>query len=253
MIGIRETLLSLSGKYLARHMVDLPPGAGGKFSVTFDDFPLSAVENGGEILKKYGIHGTYFLDCELCGQDSPVGRISSFPEVRSLIEDGHEIGSHTYSHLRPFRQPIEQYKEDLKKNQETLNQKIGQDGLVSFSYPYGETTGAIKNVTAQAYRLCRSIYPGINGTRFDRAALRANKLYHDSFDRENILKLIRITAETSGWVIFYTHDVEEHCSPYGCTPGELEFVIEEALGAGLEGCSLREMNDLITTSPKGRV
>ena len=35
-----------------------------------------------------------------------------------------------------------------------------------------------------------------------------------------------------GWLIFYTHDVSERPSPYGCTPEKLRFVVRRAKEIG---------------------
>ena len=43
-------------------------------SFTFDDFPRSALLNGGAILKRMGLTATYFTAMGLIGKDSPSAR-----------------------------------------------------------------------------------------------------------------------------------------------------------------------------------
>jgi hypothetical protein len=45
------------------------------FSFTFDDFPRSALEVGGKILRAHGVAGTYYVSLELLNRDEPTGDI----------------------------------------------------------------------------------------------------------------------------------------------------------------------------------
>ena len=254
MIAPADMVKSLSGKYFGRHIVTNPDPQSGRFSITFDDFPMSAITNGLPVMNKYAVKGTFFLACSLCGENSAVGQIAGKDEAARLLSEGHEIGSHTYSHHRPFSQSNTMYEQDLLQNHEHLQRMFPNEQVTSFSYPYGQTSSPKKKITARLYRQCRSIYPGVNGSTFDRAALKANKVYHSGFDRERISRLIQEARDRKGWVIFYTHDVQDQCSPFGCTPDELAYVIEESLKAGLIGCTLNEFPAGAQSSmPTGRV
>jgi peptidoglycan/xylan/chitin deacetylase (PgdA/CDA1 family) len=240
LIAPGDIVKSLSGKYFARHSVEIPDNMGGRFSITFDDFPSSAINNGLPVLDNYALKGTFFLACSLCGGMSSLGKIAGKEEAARLLAEGHEIGSHTYSHHRPNSQDISTYEKDVLLNHDHLNKMFPGQHITSFSYPYGETSAGKKKITARIYNQCRSIYPGVNGKSYDRAALKANKIYHSAFNREDIDSLIRRAKEEKGWLIFYTHDVQDHCSPFGCTTKELEYVINESLRSGLIGCTLNE-------------
>ena len=61
-------------------------------SFTFDDFPRSALHVGGEILRARGFAGTYYASLGLVDRDSPVGRIFSVYDLKSLLAQGHELG-----------------------------------------------------------------------------------------------------------------------------------------------------------------
>ena len=58
--------------------------------------------------------------------------------------------------------------------------------------------------------------------------LKANKIYDNRFVLEDYYRLIRANAERRGWLIFYTHDISENPSPFGCTPREFEKVLDLA-------------------------
>jgi len=67
-------------------------------SFTFDDFPISALQEGGRILTDYGAVGTYYVALGLLGTDTPTGRIVGNEELAVTVAQGHELGCHTYSH-----------------------------------------------------------------------------------------------------------------------------------------------------------
>src|SRR6185295_18271573 len=59
-------------------------------SFTFDDFPRSALAEGGRILAEQGVRGTYFVSMQLLGGPSVSGPIASRDDLQTLLHDGHE-------------------------------------------------------------------------------------------------------------------------------------------------------------------
>lgn len=67
------------------------PSAGKYIALTFDDGPhRKYTDMILDILKKYGIHATFFVVGSNC-RDQP-------ETVKRIVSEGHEIGSHTFSH-----------------------------------------------------------------------------------------------------------------------------------------------------------
>ncbi len=62
--------------------------------------------------------------------------------------------------------------------------------------------------------------------------MRSTSLYSGGRDLDEVSDLIRRNREEGGWLIFYTHDVGERPSRYGCTPRHFETVVEAALASG---------------------
>jgi hypothetical protein len=58
--------------------------------------------------------------------------------------------------------------------------------------------------------------------------LRATPLVGRYIDREGIERAFDEAATTGGWLIFYSHDVAETPSPYGCTPQMLRDALDAA-------------------------
>src|SRR2546425_8888876 len=67
-------------------------------SFTFDDFPRSALQLGGAILKRFGLTGTYYTSFGLMGKRAPAGTMFLPEDLEALFEQGHELGCHTYDH-----------------------------------------------------------------------------------------------------------------------------------------------------------
>lgn len=95
-----------------------------KIWLTFDDGPDKEITvfllN---LLKKLKIHATFFLIGE---------QIVKYPELtKKIIEDGHVIGNHSYSHLNGLLTSNKTYYNDIDRAQKIVNSNI-------FRPPYGK-------------------------------------------------------------------------------------------------------------------
>ncbi|MBZ5623491.1 MAG: polysaccharide deacetylase family protein [Acidobacteriia bacterium] len=71
-------------------------------SFTFDDFPRSALHTGGAILNRSGLAGTYYACLGLMGGETATGKLFNADDLKILIDRGHELGCHTYSHCHSW-------------------------------------------------------------------------------------------------------------------------------------------------------
>ena len=79
----------------------------------------------------------------------------------------------------------------------------------------------------------RGIGEGINRDPTDLNNLRANAIYsHRGTDK--LLSLIDETRREGGWLIFYTHDVSDSPSEFGCTIGDFQTIAEAVNAAGID-------------------
>lgn len=209
-----------------RREFPLPPG-GPLISFSFDDFPLSALEVGGALLKSYGMRGTYYAAMGLMGMTSPaMGPYFGGGELESLLKDGHELGSHTLGHISCRTTSLSDFAADVMQGKEAVERIVGAGPFPHFSYPYGHATWRAKGMIGARLASCRGNFPGINTSPVDLNLLRANSLYSGSFDFEAIARLIAQNSEQRGWLIFYTHDLSNRPSPFGCTPAEFDSVLK---------------------------
>ena len=98
-------------------------------ALSFDDGPtrrgLDAVL---PVLDKAGIKATFFL----IGKD-----VEANPDqVRRLVDEGHEIGNHSYSHARMVGHSDRFYREEVERT-DALLRKAGAEQLRWFRPPYG--------------------------------------------------------------------------------------------------------------------
>jgi peptidoglycan/xylan/chitin deacetylase (PgdA/CDA1 family) len=113
-----------------------------KIALTFDDGPKGQyTDEILDVLKNHGAKATFFCTGEM---------LKKYPEIAlRIIEEGHEIGNHSYSHQVhfPFKSPNKISEEILKTNQSI--KKLTGEEAVYFRPPFGVTNPniakAVKN------------------------------------------------------------------------------------------------------------
>ncbi len=110
-----------------------------KVFLTFDDGPTPDVTPWVlEQLRQYNAKATFFC----------LGRnVDHFPEVfRQVVEEGHSVGNHTYSHLKGFRCTNRQYFEDIELARQLIDSDL-------FRPPYGRIWPSQVNQVVGSYRI----------------------------------------------------------------------------------------------------
>ena len=225
----REAVLNIGCKTLG---VKRP---GGVVSFTFDDFPRSAWKTGGAILAQHGVRGTYYASLGFMAKPhSSVGPMFTASDVRELADAGHEFASHGHSHLDGARTKVSAVLDDVDRNAEAARELFDGQRFHNYAYPFGGTRPALKRALRERFATCRSVEPGLNVDRVDLARLCANAVEHANFDLDALRALLEDNRKRGGWLLFYTHDVQEQPSRFGCTPDELDAVVASAVHVGSE-------------------
>ncbi len=209
-------------------------------SFTFDDAPNSAFMNGAEILKKYGFRGTYFISLGLAEQNRPEGACFDIKHLTDVVEDGGELGCHTYNHIHFYKSRLSKIREDLKKNQDKINELIPGYRFTSFAYPYGEQTLESKKLVREIYDSARSINRGINYKCTDLNNLQAVQL-DEHMDPQKVFDFIEQAIRTKGWLVFYTHDVQKNPSSWGCTPEYFEAIVKYCYNRNIKAFTIEKV------------
>jgi peptidoglycan/xylan/chitin deacetylase (PgdA/CDA1 family) len=203
-----------------------PLGTSGPIvSFTFDDFPRTALTVGGKILRSHGVWGTYYAAAGMMDTSSHLGDQFRARDLDTLLREGHELASHTFSHISCRSISVDRFKSEVEKGRRVIEQLTGQTDSGNFAFPFGQVTLNAKRRVGQDVASSRGTVSGFNGPLVDLNLLRANSLYGDHGRCTKVRELIIENERRNSWLIFYTHDVNPTPSPYGCTPELLQFAV----------------------------
>jgi peptidoglycan/xylan/chitin deacetylase (PgdA/CDA1 family) len=192
---------------------------------TFDDVPDSAYLNGAAVLERRGIHGTFYIASGTCGHIDAHWRVIGDDQVRGLYDSGHEIGCHTFSHVRVEDLDAPRMDSECDDNLRHLRELCPGIALTNFCYPFGRASLPRKVQLQKRFDTCRGIYEGINAGTADLGMLRVIELYDRTLTADKLRRAIDETQKRNGWLIFATHDVADPPSWIGCSPRLLDEVI----------------------------
>lgn len=119
--------------------------SGNQVYLTFDDGPVPGVTD--YVLEQLRIRNqkaTFFM----------VGdNVRKNPELaRTVMEEGHLIGNHTFHHLKGFRSSQEEYLRDFQKAEEIFQEVLGT-GTRIFRPPYGSMTPLQSSPIRQSHEI----------------------------------------------------------------------------------------------------
>jgi peptidoglycan/xylan/chitin deacetylase (PgdA/CDA1 family) len=112
------------------------------FTVTFDDGQFSVCDVAQRVLDERGIKATLYLatDYVLRGctyRDVPALRACTWAQLGRWLDAGHEVGSHTHTHISLPACSRDRLSEELECSRNVLKQELGHHP-VHFAYPYGD-------------------------------------------------------------------------------------------------------------------
>ena len=213
-------------------------------SFTFDDFPRTAWTVGGRILEDAGFRATYFVSAAFSPprmrDQVPFGILegTEYYEMEDLVQlhqRGHELGSHSFDHLRVPSQAKADIESSIVHNLRFIREAIGEElTLNSFAYPQGAVSVRTRRIVSEYFTSCRGTSPGVNAGRIDLACLRAICIDDRFGPRRSIPRMIEEASQSNGWLIFCMHDIARQPSRWGCTPAVFEDIVRQVRVAGLE-------------------
>jgi len=201
-------------------------------SFTFDDFPESALSVGGAILERYGLTGTYYASLGLMETDAPTGRIFAPADLDRLLQRGHELGCHTFSHSHAWDTPTRTFELSILQNRLALAKLHPGLEFKSFSYPISVPWPLTKSRTSKYFLCCRGGGQTTNVGMTDLNQLSAFFLEKSRNNMRAVEDLIARNREERGWLILATHDVSDSPTPFGCTPQFFEKIVRFSVDSG---------------------
>jgi peptidoglycan/xylan/chitin deacetylase (PgdA/CDA1 family) len=210
-------------------------------SFSFDDAPVSAVTTGAAILEQQGLRGTYYLNGANAGQRFEGRDQFSADDVLTLHRAGHEIACHSWGHQRLRRMQATTLEAEFSANLAWARGLLGADfQFDSFAWPYGAYDHATRAIAAQHFTTSRGVYRGVNHGTMDFANLLTVPLEQRRMGQAVLAERIEKALAHNGWIIFFTHDVAEDCTPYGSPPAWLEEAITTVKAAGIEVMTVKD-------------
>jgi hypothetical protein len=214
-------------------------------SFSFDDFPRSAYQVGGAILKTHGFRGTYYASLGLMGTQAPVGEIFARGDLSNVVADGHELGCHTFGHCNAWTTVPRVFERSILENQRCLKGLLPEASFRTLSYPKSGPRPHTKRRAARHFACCRFGGQTFNAGVADSSLLSAYFLEQGKHDPDSIKKMVDRNSDACGWLIFATHDVCETSSRFGCSPRFFEDVVRYASRSGATVLPVAEAWDIV--------
>jgi peptidoglycan/xylan/chitin deacetylase (PgdA/CDA1 family) len=127
-----------------------------KIALTFDDGFKEHLKIA-RFLARRGIRATFFV---ITGLRMFMGReLLSPSEIIEIASLGHEIGSHTVTHIDMTHTPEDVMLKELVESKKFLSELLGYE-VNSFAYPYGPHSDTAARLAKQIYRVVRTTYVG---------------------------------------------------------------------------------------------
>jgi peptidoglycan/xylan/chitin deacetylase (PgdA/CDA1 family) len=253
---MNKLLLRIKGKYhrtltnqFCQRMVTVNPPRP-MISFTFDDAPKTAFKTGGAILGAHGAKATFFVSLGLLGLETEVGEIASQDDLLDAVNQGHELGCHTYDHLDAWYCSKDNYIASVTENQLALDKLLPGQRFNTFAYPKSGATLSVKYPLQKLFTCCRGGGQTANVGMTDLNMLKACFLdKRAKVDLDFLKKLIDYNAEHKGWLIFATHDVTDNPSPYGCTTEFFTEVVDYSARSGAVLLTVKDACMQLTATP----
>jgi polysaccharide deacetylase family sporulation protein PdaB len=200
--------------YAASNIYSYRKNDGMKIAITFDDGPHPFyTAKILEILERYHVRATFFL----------IGSCAAtYPDlVKAEIEKGHEIGNHTYSHLKLNGVSKELLQDEISRT-DTLLQKLTGRNIKLFRPPEGVCNTAISTLSADL------------GYHVILWNIDTRDWAHTS--SEKIIAHVKRNVKSGDILLF--HDYIAKNSP---TPAALEVLIPHLLSEGYQFVTVSEL------------
>ena len=211
----------------------------GIVSFSFDDFPASAFHNAAPILEDAGWRGTYYTCGGLLGAESGSGTLASAEEVNDCLARGHEIANHTLSHCNCSQSDAATIRREIADNSAALPAAATKN----FAFPFGAANIRERRIAKDLVATARGVQHGINGRETLVKDLLANPIYTDT-GLDKLYSLIAENSQKQGWLIFYTHDVTDDPSPFGCTQEDFSVIVAAVASIDMEVLTVEQARQI---------
>lgn len=205
-------------------------------SLTFDDSWETNTSTAIPALANYGYKSTYYFattylqdnaNIDNLGQNGPAA-------VKSIYEQGHEIGSHSITH--PFLTQIDsaQLDQELSESKTYLENIVGSGNIKSFATPYGDYNETVLTAIKKYYTSHRPTDEGYNlQNNYDIDRIKVQNIKTTTTLAEYQSWIDQAKRDNSWLVIVYHRVTNDDLEPYDTTTADFAKQIEALKSSGI--------------------
>jgi flagellin-like protein len=225
------------------------PVTNGIISITFDDGYYNQYTNAFPILESRGIKATFYVVTDWLRDVSNDATFMGSNDLKTLENYGHEIGSHSKSHIYLPSVPPDWIVTDSKIREECSESKAALQAyglnVKSLAFPYGATEPHITSIALEYYRSARTAYGQPYRMSIDTYQNLVNGYPGESnVDLQNQIDLV---ASENSWGIIFFHQVVTGSPPdaYSINTQDFESFVDYVLSKGIRVLTVDKALDLI--------
>jgi peptidoglycan/xylan/chitin deacetylase (PgdA/CDA1 family) len=183
----REQMLWLARSGVPVAPLDRVASTPGAVAITFDDGFVNFFEHALPVLQFHGFPATVFVISGYCGRTNqwpsqpdigiPALDLMDWDQVREASRRGVTIGAHTITH--PWMSTLDQAdaEQELRQAKADIEDRIGLP-VESFSYPYGDSTPAVRTAASRYFQVACGTEPGFVSAAADPMNLPRIDMYY---------------------------------------------------------------------------
>jgi peptidoglycan/xylan/chitin deacetylase (PgdA/CDA1 family) len=141
------------------------------------------------------------------GKQTPTGTMFLAEDLKAVLEQGHELGCHTFGHCHAWDTEPSVFEDAIVQNQQALKELIPGASFKTLSYPISVPRVQTKRRVSKYFACSRCGGQTFNVGKADLNYLSAYFLEQSRDNPEAVKHLINENCRAGGWLIFATHDV----------------------------------------------
>jgi peptidoglycan/xylan/chitin deacetylase (PgdA/CDA1 family) len=174
-------------------------------SLTFDDGLLSQLQNAICALRQYNMKATFFLPA--LNMLAIGGHCDAW---RKVAQEGHEIGSHSFTHNKPYDMGSAELYHEVVESRNALERQL-ETTVTSFAYPYTIVTPALRLAVSTVYKQARgghdpeTVHIPASTVVLDVYNVRCHQMQAGCFYK--LLYAIDLVRRLNAWGVFMFHGI----------------------------------------------
>ncbi len=212
-LSFRSTLEAQVG--IEAEVLPWPSASKAAVSITFDDAYRSHVSRAMPLLESHGFRGTFFLIVDkLFRRGKYINHRPSAPisEWQAAAARGHEMASHTVSHVPLDAIEVQQMRAELIHSKAILDSLFLGEPVVSLAYPFSQTNAAVAAVASSIYQSGRVGPPTDGSAVYNDPAtvdLMSVKAFFPCSTVAQWYSAVERTIAGNGWLVEALHPIDE--------------------------------------------